>query len=108
MVGFAQRGAAVHAGRGPGSHRFIRITGQRPTASFATKAALARPDAFGFLRLVRLLTLRWRQAGIVWGLRRLVELGFERRNPRRQALHLRPQAPDQGILLGVAQVAEVG
>ena len=33
--------------------------------------------------------------------------GLERRNPCRQALHLRPQRPNQGVLVGVAQVAEV-
>jgi hypothetical protein len=67
----------------------------------------ARSGTPGFLRLVRLLTLRWRQAGIVRGFRRFVKLCFEYRNPCRQVLHLHPQRPDQGVFLGAAQVVKV-
>ena len=74
----------------------------------ATQAALAWSDTLGFLRLVRPLTLRRRQAGIVRGFTGLREPRLKIGNPRRQVLHLCPQRPDQGVLLGVAQVVEVG
>jgi hypothetical protein len=51
-----------------GGHRLVRIADQQPTTAFAL------PDPFGFLRLVRLLPYRRRQAGIVRGLRRLMSL----------------------------------
>ena len=88
-------------------HRFVGKEGQWPATPFATQAAFARSGTPGFLRLVRLLTLRRRQAGIVRGFRRFVELCFKLRNPCRQVLHLRPQRVDQGVFLGVAQVVKV-
>jgi hypothetical protein len=115
LIGICQRGLAMRAGGRFRGHRFVRMTGQRTATPFATQATCAWSDTHGLLRLVRLVTLQacpcegggW-QAGIVRCLRRFVELGFERRHPSRQALHLRPQRPDQSVLLGVAQVAEVG
>ena len=88
-------------------HRLVRVAGQRTAAAFTAQAALARSGSLGCLRPVRLLRLRWRQAGIVRRLRRFVEPGFERRDPRRQRLNLRPQRVDQGVFLGVAQMVEV-
>jgi len=108
LVGICQRGLAVRTGWRLRGHRLVGIAGQRAATALATQAAFARSDALGFLRVVRLLTLRRRQAGIVRGLRRFVELSFEPRDPRRPALNLRPQLPDQGVFLGVAQVVEVG
>ena len=62
----------------------------------------------GFLRLVRFLTLRRRQTGIVWGFPRLGEPRFKLGNAPLGRLKALPQRADQGILLGVAQVVEVG
>ena len=86
------------------SRRDRRPRDDRP---FATQAARARSNTLGLLRLVRFLPLRWRQAGIVRGLRGSPSLASSAAT-RRQALHLRPQRPDQHVLLGVAQAAEVG
>ena len=108
VIGVCQHGLALGAGYRLGSDRLVRIAGQRATASFAAKAARARPNTLGFLWLVRFLPLRWRQAGIIRGLPRLAEPCFKRRNPCRQALHLRPERPDQRVLFRVAQVVEVG
>ena len=99
---------ALCAGHWLGGDRLVRIAGQRTTAAFAANAARARSNTFGFLWLVRFLPLRRRQAGIIRGLPGLAEPGFECRNPCRQALHLRPQRPDQRVFFGVAQVVEVG
>jgi len=46
-------------------HRFVGMASQRTATPFATQAACAWSDALGLLRLVRLLSFRWRQAGIV-------------------------------------------
>ena len=107
LIRIAQRGLAMRTRYRLGGHRLVGIAGQRSAAPFASHAALARPDAFGFLRLVRFLPLRRRQARIVRGLRWFVAPRFKHRYPCRQALHLRPQCPDQGILLGVTQAIEV-
>src|SRR3954463_9772458 len=77
-------------------------------AAVATKAALARSGAFGLLRPVRLLTLRRRQAGIVRGLAGFGKPRLEFGNASFGRLKTLPQRPDQGVLLGVAQVVEVG
>ena len=77
-------------------------------AARAPQAAFARSDTLGFLRLVRLLTLRRRQAGIVRGFRRFAEPCFKLGNPPLGRFKTLPQRPDQGILLGVTQVVEVG
>jgi hypothetical protein len=89
-------------------YRFIGKQRQRAATPFATQAALARSDTLGFVRLVRLLPLRWRQTGIVWGFRRFAELCFEIGNPPLGRLKALPKGTDQGVLLGVAQVVEVG
>jgi hypothetical protein len=65
VIGFAQRGLAMRAGGRPCGDRFVGKKGQRATAALAIQAALAWSGTLGFLRLVRLLTLRRRQAGIV-------------------------------------------
>jgi hypothetical protein len=93
----------MHAGHWLGGHRFVRIAGQRAPTAFAAQTALAWSDMLGFLRLVRAsvpsTTAGWNCPGFS---------AVERRNPCRQALHLRPQRMDQGVLLGVAQSAEIG
>ena len=107
LVGLCQRGLAVPTDGCFRGHRFVGKEVQWPATPFATQAAFARSGTPGFLRLVRLLTLRRRQAGIVRGFRRFVKLCFEYRNPCRQVLHLHPQRLDQGVFLGVAQVVKV-
>jgi hypothetical protein len=108
LVCFAQRRLAVHAGHDFGDHRLIGIAGQRATAALAAQTALAWAVSPGFLRLVGLLALRWRQARIVRRLRWLAEPGFKCRNPPLGRLKPLKQRQDQRVLLGVAQVAEVG
>jgi hypothetical protein len=98
----------VHTCHSFGDCRLIGIAGQPATAALATQAALARAVAPGFLRLVGLLSLRWRQAGIAGGLRRVAELGFKFRNPPLGRLKPLKQRSDQRVLLRVAQLAEVG
>ena len=74
LIRIAQRGLTMRTRYRLGGHRLVGIAGQRSAAPFASHAALARPDAFGFLRLVRFLPLRRRQARIVRGLRWFVAL----------------------------------
>jgi len=108
LVRFAQRRLAVHTGHGLRNHGLIGIAAQRSTAALATQTALARAVSPGFLRLVGLLPLRWRQAGIVRGFRRFTELCLECRDPPFSRLKPFEQRSDQRVLLGVAQLAEVG
>jgi hypothetical protein len=108
VIGVCQNGRALCAGHWFGGDRLVRIAGQGATASFAAKAARTRSNTLGFLWLVRFLPLRWRQAGIIRRLPGFAEPCFKRRNPGRQALHLRPKRLDQRVLFGVAQVVEVG
>src|SRR5271165_6501019 len=98
------RGSANHTSNTPEGHYFSAY-GATP---LATQAALARSDTLGFVRLVRLLPLRRRQTGIVRGFRRLAELCFEIGNQPLGRPEALPQDTDQGVLLGVAQVVEVG
>jgi len=88
--------------------RFVGEKGQRATAALTTQAALAWSATLGFLGLVRLLTLRRRQAGIVRCLRRFTEPCFKFSDPPLGYLKAPPQRPNQGILLCVAQVVEIG
>ena len=108
LLGLCQCRLAVRAGQGLGNHRLIRITGKRPAAPSATETAMARALPFGLLRMVGLLPLRRRHAGIVRCLRRLAELGFEFRNPPLSHVKSLPERSDQRIFLGVAQIIEVG
>jgi hypothetical protein len=108
LISIGQRGLTMETGNRLGGHGFIGIAGQRTATTFATQAAFARSDAFGFLRLVQLLPLRRRQAGIVRCLRWFAEPGFQIGNSPLSPLKAFPQRPDQGILLGVAQLAEIG
>ena len=62
----------------------------------------------GFLRLVRFLTLRRRQTGIVRGFPWLGEPRFKLGNAPLGRLKALPESADQGILLSVAQVVEIG
>jgi hypothetical protein len=81
---------------------------QRAATAFAAQAALARSDALGLLRPVGLLALRWRQAGIVRSFAGFGEPRLEFGNAPLGRLKALPQRPDQGVLLSVAQVVEVG
>jgi hypothetical protein len=108
LVCLAQHRLAVHTGHALGDHRLIGIASQRATATLATQTALPWVASPGFLRLVGLLPLRWRQAGIVGRLRRLAEPGFKLRNPPLGRLKPLKQRQDQHVLLGVAQSAKVG
>ena len=88
------------------------MAGHRPPdqvrgQALAAHTALARADAPGFLRRVRFLSFRRRQAGIVRRLCRFAKLCLKFRGPCRQGLNLRPKREDQRVLLGVAQVVEV-
>src|SRR6185312_14094218 len=86
----------------------VGMAGQRAATALAAQAALARSDAPGLLRLVGLLPLRWRQAGIVRGFTGFGKPRFKLDNTPLGRLKAPPQRPDQGVLLGVAQVVEVG
>src|SRR5208282_6053010 len=108
LMGVRQGGAAMRAGRHLGGHRLVGIADQRPATAFAAQTAFARSGALGLLRPVRLLALRWRQAGIVRGFAGFGEPRLKLGNPPLGLLKALPQRPDQGVLLGVAQVVEVG
>src|SRR5580692_8996184 len=62
----------------------------------------------GLLRLVRFLTLRRRQTGIVRGFPRLGESRFKLGNAPLGRLKALPESADQDIFLSVAQVVEIG
>jgi hypothetical protein len=81
---------------------------QRAATTFAAQAALARSNALGFLQLVRLLTLRRWQAGIVRGFARLDKPRLKLSDTPLGCLKALPQRPDQRVLLAVAQVVELG
>jgi hypothetical protein len=91
-----------------GYHRLVGITRQRAPTTRAPQAAAARALPFGLLRLVGLLPLRRRHAGIVRCLRWLAEFGFEFLNPPFRHIKALPQRSDQHILLGLAQKSKVG
>lgn len=76
--------------------------------TFTAQTALARADAPGFLGQAGLLSFGRGHAGIVGGLRRFGELGFEFRDASCQGLNPRPKRVDQRVFFSVAQVAEVG
>jgi hypothetical protein len=98
----------MRAGGRLGGDRFVGKQRQRTTTAPATQAASAPSATLGFLRLVRLLTLRRRQTGIVRGFPRLGEPRFMLGNAPLGCLKALPKRADQGILLSVAQVVEVG
>jgi hypothetical protein len=78
------------------------------STTLPAEAALPRAIPPRLLRLVGLLSLRRRQAGIVRRLRRLGELRLQLGDPTLCRVQPLPQRQDQRILLGVAQLAEVG
>ena len=86
----------------------VGFANQRATTALAAQAALAWSDTLRFLGRVRLLPLRWWQAGIGRGLRWITELCLEFRDPRHQRLNLRPKRQDQGVLFSVARVLRFG
>lgn len=108
LIGLCQRSPAMRAGGRLRSDRFVGKQRQRTTAAPATQAALARSSMLGFLRVVRFLTLRRRQTRIVRGLPRLGELRFKLGNAPLGRLKALPESADQGILLSVAQMVEIG
>src|SRR3954452_9540894 len=86
-----------------------------PATALSPQAALAWFRPLRIVAAVGLLAGRWRQPGVVRRLRRCPTLSFQLRHPGRQSLHLcrqrlhlRPQRPDQGILLVMRQAAELG
>jgi hypothetical protein len=107
-MGVRQTGLAMRAGRDLRGYPLVGVADQRTAAAFANQTAFARSGAFGLLRPVRLLACRRRQAGIV---RRPAGLGgsrFKLGNTPLGRLEALEQRPDQDVLLGVAQVVEVG
>jgi len=108
LLGIAQRSLAVHTGQRLGDDRRVGIAGKRPAATLPTDAALARAVARRLLRSVGLLSLRRWQARIVRCLWRLREPGFQRGDTTLCCFKPLPKRQDQRILLGVAQLAEVG
>jgi hypothetical protein len=107
LIGVGQTGLAMRADRDLRGYCFVGIAGQRTAAAFAAQTAFARPGALGLLRPVRLLTFRRRQAGIVRRFAGLGEQRFKLGNMPLGRLKALAQRPDQGVLLGVAQVVEV-
>src|SRR5271166_4196924 len=63
LIGICQHKLAMRAGYRLGGYRFVGIAGQRTATAIAAQAAPAWSNTLAFHRLVRLLTLRWRQAG---------------------------------------------
>jgi hypothetical protein len=108
LLGISQRSLAVHTGQRLGYHRRIGIAGKRPATTLPAQTALARAVPPRLLYLVGLLSPRRRQAGIVRRLRRLGQLRLQLGDPTLCRLKPLPQRQDQRILLGVAQLAEVG
>jgi hypothetical protein len=108
LMGVRQRGVAMRAGRGFRDHGLVGMADQRAATACAAQAALARSGAPGLLQRGGLLALRWRQAGIVRGLAGFGEPRFKLGNAPLGRRKAQPQRPDQGVLLGVAQVVEVG
>jgi hypothetical protein len=107
LLGIGQRRLAVHAGHRLGYDRRIGIAGQRPAATLPAEATPPRAIPPRLLRLVGLLSLRRRHAGIVRRLRWLGELRLQLVDPTLRRVKPLPQRQDQRILLGVAQLVEV-
>ena len=108
LIGIGQRSSAMHTAQRLGHDCRIGVAGQRPAATLPTQATLAWAVALRLLRSVGLLSLRWRQARIVRCLRRLGELRLQLGDTTLCRLKPLPQRQDQRILLGVAQLTEVG
>jgi len=108
LIRICQRGLAMRTGRRLGAYRFVGMTGQRAATAFAAQAAVAWSTMLGLFRLVRLLTLRRRQARVGRSFPRLAEPRFKFSNPLLGRLKTPPECPDQSVLLGVAQAVEVG
>jgi hypothetical protein len=77
LIGVVERCLAMRADQRLGGHRLIRIACQGPAATLATETTLAGSLAFAPIRLVCLLALGRRQAGIVRRLGRAVEPGLQ-------------------------------
>ena len=107
LIGLGQHRPAMGTGRRLGNDELIGLLGQGSATARPAQAALARPRALGLLRPVRLVSPGGRQAGVARCLRRLVQPRLQFRYPRRQALHLRPQRPDQSVLLDLGERAEI-
>src|SRR4051794_20219046 len=99
---------AVSAAHRARDHRLVGVLHQVPATARSPQAALAWSRPLRLLVPLGLLARRRRQAGVVRRLRRNPKPGFQLRHARCQSLHLRPQRPDQGVLLIMQQVAEVG
>ena len=77
LIGIGQRSSAMHTAQRLGHDCRIGVAGQRPATTLPAQATLARAVALPLLRLIGLLSLRWRQARIVRCLRRLGELRLQ-------------------------------
>jgi len=108
LLGIGQCSLAVHAGQRLCYDRRIGVAGQRPATTLPAEATLPRAIPPRLLRLVGLLSLRRRQAGIVRRLRRRGELRLQLGDPTLCRVKPLQQRQDQRILLGVAQLAQVG
>jgi len=107
LIGVVERCLAMRADQRLGGHRLIRIACQGPAAALATETALAGSLAFAPVRLVGLLALGRRQAGVVRRLGRAVEPGLQFGKALLRCMHALPQRQDQRVFLGVAQSGEV-
>jgi len=76
--------------RGTGARVTPPQHGQWPAAALAAETALARAFALALVGLVGLLALGWRQAGIVGGLRRDLEPGFQFGKPLFRGMNAPP------------------
>jgi hypothetical protein len=86
----------------------IGVACKPPAANLPTQATLAWAVALRLRRSVGLLSLRWWQARIIWCLPRLGEPRLQLGDTTFCRLKPLPQRQDQRILLGVAQLTEVG
>jgi hypothetical protein len=115
LVSLVQGRLAMRAPGWASGDSLVRCLGQQAATALAAKTALTGTAPGRFIPAVRLLALRWRQAGVVGRLRRQAEPGFQLPDPGRQhgdlcrqRLHLGPERLDQRILLVMRERRQLG
>ena len=92
------RAPTMWAGFGLGDDDLVRFRMQRPAPTRTSDTGLATCPRAWTWRTVRLRGMRGRHTRIVGILARRPRFGFECRQLGFQALHLRPECRDEGIL----------
>ena len=88
----------MRAGLSLGIDDLVRVRVQRPAPTRAAHTGFAPRSRLRACGAVRLRAVRRRNTRMVGILPRLGRFGFECRKPGFQALHLRPQRGNEGIL----------